>query len=316
MLAGLSRPVEIVDDAFEHLCLDVFPDRVGTRLLIYLTARFDESENVQLDDAGNYVKPHIYTVAGWVAEVRNWKRQRADWDAAMRAYGLTRRGFHMTDFIGSYKDYADRDEWTAEVKEQRFKQLAKIIKKNNLYGFGSSLHAKDFDEVIAPELEKRGLKNRYYGFNIVRVLEDIEEWIDAQSYREPVSVHYVFAQGHGADADISWLFNLLCNEPELHERFRIGEQPWSAGDMKRDGRLQPADILACLANRSCVRFEDTFKFSTEHWWEVLVNETVRNGRPPLREILYNDKETMLNWLKRSPTIEGLFRPTAKGFKGI
>jgi len=304
------------DYAFEHLCLDVFPDgEGGTQLMIYLTARFDESENVQVG------KPHIYTVAGWIAEVRNWERMRADWDAAMLSYGLTRRGFHMTDFIGGYRDYSDHDEWSDEVKERRFRQLAKIIEDHRLHGFGSSVCARDFNDVITPELKKSGLKNRYYGFNIIRILEDIEEWIDAQNYSKPVSVHYVFAQGHGADADIIWLFNLLCNDPALIKRFRIGPQPWSAGDMKRDGRLQPSDILACLANRYVVRAEegrnlDVLKYQTEHWWEVLIEQTMRKGKPSLTPILYNNVITLRRWLVRSSTVGDLFGPTAKGFKEV
>src|SRR5205085_11915548 len=105
MYQGRQGPVEIADASFEHLCLDVFPDgRKGTRLLIYVTARFDESENHQVG------WPHIYTVAGWIAEAEDWKKQRTQWGDAMTRWGLTRREFHMTDFIGGYREYKEQ-EW-------------------------------------------------------------------------------------------------------------------------------------------------------------------------------------------------------------
>jgi hypothetical protein len=296
-----------LDAAFEHLCLDVFPDgRRGTQLLIYLTARFDESVN---DQPG---WPRIYTVAGWLCETKPWKQFRGRWDSLNAKYGID--WFHTTDFIGGYKQFRD---WTdAQEKDQRYREYCKLIRKFHLQGFGSAINTSAYDAVITPELAKRGLGNRYYGFNIVRVLEDIEDWIDSRNFTEPASVHYVFAQNKDPQVirDIGWLFNLLCEDDELRQRFRIGSEPWSLGDMRRDARLQPADILACLANRYAARFAKTPEWRTEHWWEVMI-ETLKVGadRPRLREVLYNDEETLRLWVNRVAQIEDLVSPVTKGF---
>ncbi len=326
MYQGHSGPVDVLDAAFEHLCLDVFPP-AGIRLMVYLTFNGDESENVQPG------KPHIYTVAGWIAEVADWATQREPWESAMVKWGLTRRGFHMTDFIGGYQEYRGEDWQNQTRKKARYAHLCKLIARNRLHGFASSVNTEDYDQVLTPELEKHGLKGRYHGFNVVRVMEDVEEWVDAQGYKEPVSIHYVFARKDGVVAEIDWLFDRVGNDPELRDRFRIMPEPWSPGDMRRDVRLQPADILACLSNRRAVRFaerpenpariaepfnanalfevpERPADEQSDGWLETLVDHVGENKG--ITAQLYNNRKTLMRWMERMATAEGVISPDRKG----
>lgn len=275
--------------------------------MVYLTARFDGSENVQAN------KPHIYTVAGWIAEVRDWRMLRKQWDGLLRSYGLSY--FHMTDFIGGYKEFAEWPEDEVE-RQRRYREFCRLIKKHKLHGFASAINKTDFDDVVTPELRARGFGRRYYGFNVIRILEDIEEWIAKQNYRDSVSVHYVFADAKTDKVltDIAWLFRLLSEDSELTERFKIGEEPYSVGIMRRDARLQPSDILACLSNRHAVRFAiegPDQSVETERYLDILGEYTAGNDR--LWPMLYNNKRTLLAWIQRLSHVGELIGPQAPEF---
>jgi hypothetical protein len=273
--------------------------------MVYATTYFEASHNGSQENT-----PTVYTVAGWVGFADKWADFGSKWLSILPPE--LNDFFHMTDFLSRQNEYAD---WPKAKRKEVYHELAKLIGDTVEYGFASSVHKDDYDVVVRPKIPRvkgPGMGPQYFGFNLIRDLENIEEWADATDHDEPIV--YVFADGDRAGNDIRNLFRKLKRSPEHSERFRLASPyPFLPEvDARKEPRLQAADLLAVLANR---RIASVAKYGTvndpERCLRILGKYVDRERRS--KNILYNNRESLEMWLNRADgDVQLLFEPFEKG----
>jgi hypothetical protein len=273
--------------------------------MVYATTYFEASHNGSQENT-----PTVYTVAGWVGFADKWADFASKWLSILppELDGF----FHMTDFLSRQNEYAD---WPKAKRKRVYHGLAKLIGETVEHGFASSVHKHDYDAVVRskiPRVKGPGMGPQYFGFNLIRDLEDIEEWARDAEHNEPIV--YVFAGGDRAGNDIRNLFRKLIRSPEHSERFRLnGAYPFVPDvDARKEPRLQAADVLAVLANR---RIASVAKYGTvnepERHLRILGRYLGRDRK--LKNVLYNNRESLEMWLNRADKdVRLLFDPFEKG----
>jgi hypothetical protein len=273
--------------------------------MAFATTYFEASHNEGQPDT-----PTVYTVAGWVGYAEQWADFEEKWLAILPPE--LDRFFHMSDFLNRKREYAH---WNKDKRKTVFHGLAKLIGETVEHGFASSIQKGDYDAVVRsnmPRIKGSGTGPRYFGFNLIRVMEDIEEWADAVGQDDPIV--YLFAGGDRAGNDIRNLFNRMIKSAEHVRRFRL-HGPFAyvpEGNTRKEPRLQAADVLAVLANRRSASFAKYDTIPDDERCSRILGKYLGWDRK-LKSVLYNNRKTFELWLSRAGNDVGLlFDPFEKG----
>ncbi len=120
---------------------------------------------VYFDESGTHKGSDCVTVAGYIGDSQSWKRYDAEWQAALKAYGLPY--FHMTEFVGRGK----KDRWGEHKRRYRFAKLQGITRRAALAGIGVMLDVSAWKRhVVTPK------DQRYFGTSVLRPLRHCCAW--------------------------------------------------------------------------------------------------------------------------------------------
>lgn len=229
-LNGGSNPYNAID----YLCPPLL--LYGGTLMTMLAAYFDESYS-------HKPNPLVYTVAGYISTVQEWKRFQKEWTRELRRAGVD--FFHMTTFearmknddgkllgVGMYKD------WNNEKRVEVIKRLHRTIHRRVMVGIAASVVVADYDEVITPEL-RPGFGDPHE-FAVIACLKHIRRWGQENGYSEPIA--YVFESGSDRQKIVNSSFQHAYLDEEKRREYRIGS--WAFADKRDLNPLQAADVLA------------------------------------------------------------------------
>lgn len=146
------------------------PCSARLKYLVMLIAYFDESGD-----------PHdtpAFTLAGWVASEKQWRKFECKWLCILRRYDLYREVngerqyyFHMSDFE-SRKPPFDKLDSTDRIA--CLAQLAAIIKNTVVAGVSHSMNVQAYNEIIKSQLDiPREIQRGHYAF----LLQSCMEWL-------------------------------------------------------------------------------------------------------------------------------------------
>ncbi|MBI1818181.1 MAG: hypothetical protein HYR72_24640 [Deltaproteobacteria bacterium] len=99
------------------------------------------------DESGTHdAKSGVFTLACYVSSAARWEKFTADWNAALRAEGITE--FHMADFENRVKQFAGWDDTKAD---RLIARLAQIINFRVALGISLSVFVEDYCNLMVPD---------------------------------------------------------------------------------------------------------------------------------------------------------------------
>ncbi len=208
-----------------------------------LTVYFDESYS-------HSPAPLVYTVGGYLATDRRWRKFEKEWKAVLDSESLP--PFSMKDFDNPHsKTYGT---WPKEKKITFLKTLHGIINKTYLMSFSTSVIVSDYQALSDVE---KFVFGRPHPCAAVNCLKHIAEWATEAGVIEPIL--YVFEEGTVDDKELRRLFNqTVTAEQKAHYRIRS-----LAFGTKELSPLQAADIVAYETRKEISR-----RLDSEHHRDV------------------------------------------------
>lgn len=194
-----------------------------------LSAYFDESYNQRTLKEPNL--PLVYTVAGYLSSVQQWKAFQKEWDKALKSAGIPSH-FHMTDFESRFGVYED---WTNEKRIDFLQTLHSIIHKYVLKGFATSIVIEDYNKLT--EKQKNEVFGEPHMCALFSCLKHIHTLFNELELSEPIA--YVFESNKKYDGLIARAFSDMPDEAK--KGYRIGSLSFAKKDCMP---TQAADILA------------------------------------------------------------------------
>lgn len=224
----------------EHLSGTVFPYNTKKRIMVMLSVYFDESFNQRTSKEPNL--PLVYTVAGYLSSVQQWKAFQREWSKALKSVGIPY--FHMTDFESRFGFYKD---WSNEKRIHFLQLLHKIIHKYVLKGFAASIVVADYETMTD---EQKNVFGDPYICAAISCMKHIGTLCDEFELAEPIA--YVFESNKRYDGQLSSLFNSLPDEDRT--AYRCGSLTFAR---KTCLPLQASDILAYEVTKEFARQLDS-----------------------------------------------------------
>jgi hypothetical protein len=225
--------------------------------------------------------PLIYTVAGYIATVNEWRKFQKEWRRELDRAGID--FFHMTTFEARRKEY---EGWSNEKRVEVLKRLHRSIHRRILTGFASSVVVADYNEVMNPNI-RRGY-GEPHEFAVVACMKYIRDWGNQNGYHEPIA--YVLESGSDRQKIVNAVFNHM--DEEQRREYRIGS--WTFADKRDLNPLQAADILAYEMTKEMTRRLD--KSNTRPVRRSMQN--LAKGHPDAH-LMYADREQLLFILDKS-----------------
>lgn len=208
----------------------IFPLDYKDRLIAMLRAFFDASKT--------YPKKNsfpAYTIAGFVADVKAWRRFDRKWRKKLTDNDL--KAFHMTDFEARRKK--PYSEWTDRKRDEMISSLISSIISNVNFGVVVTIPKSEFDRLGKP-LRDRFHDNPYmwiasYSIGL------ISRHLKAKNIHE--SVMYVFESGDDGEPEFKHTMTRIMLESE---RWKEALQVFSImpGLKSQFPGLNAADFLA------------------------------------------------------------------------
>lgn len=215
-----------------------------------LTAYFDESYS-------HPPTPRVYTVAGYVSTVDEWRKFQKEWRRELGIAGVV-DFFHMTQFEARVKDaegnlhgISGYKDWDTEKRVKVLKRLHRTIHRRVLIGVAASVVVDDYDELITHDL-RPGFGDPHE-FAVVACLKHIRQWGKENGYSEPIN--YVFESGSDRQNVVDRTFHHAYLDEEKRREYRIGS--WIFANKRDSNPLQAADILAYECMKEVSRRFDT-----------------------------------------------------------
>jgi hypothetical protein len=102
------------------------------------------------DESGTDARSKVVGVAGIISDVARWEAFSAEWEEAIREFGLKDNPgyFHMTDFESPHA--APYKDWPKHLKRERLNKLLDIILKYQLSSVGCLIPKDLFESIIEP----------------------------------------------------------------------------------------------------------------------------------------------------------------------
>lgn len=233
--------------------------------------------------------PLIYTVAGYIATINEWRKFQKEWRRELERAGID--FFHMAKYEARKKEY---EGWSNEKRVEVLKRLHRTIHRRALMGFASSVVVADYDEVMNPNI--RLGYGEPHEFAVVSCMKHIREWSNQQGYYEPIA--YVLESGSDRQRVVNAVFTHL--DEEQQREYRIGS--WTFADKRDLNPLQAADILAYEMTKEMCRRLD--KGCDRPVRRSMLN--LAKGHADAR-LFYLDREQLLFILNKSAEL-GLISP--------
>ncbi len=210
-----------------------------------LVAYFDESYS-------HPPAPLVYTVAGYLSTVQEWKKFQKEWRRELNRAGID--FFHMTTYearlkdaqgnlhgVGNYKD------WDNAKRVEVIKRLHRAIHRRVITGVAASVVVGDYNEMITPEL-RPGFGDPHE-FAVIACLKHIRNWCGKNGHVEPIS--YIFESGSDRQQVVNLSLKHAYLDEEKRREYRIGS--WTFADKKDVNPLQAADIIAYETTKEMCR---------------------------------------------------------------
>lgn len=234
--------------------------------------------------------PLVYTVAGYIATVDEWRKFQKEWRGELDRAGID--FFHMAKYEARKKEYED---WSNEKRVEVLRRLHRTIHRRVLTGFAASVVVADYNEVINHNI-RRGY-GEPHEFAVISCMKYIRTWGNQKGHHEPIA--YVLESGSDRQKIVNTVFNHM--DEEQRREYRIGS--WTFADKRDLNPLQAADILAYeMTKEMCRRLE---KSTPRPIRRSMLN--LSKGHPDAR-LMYADREQLLFILEKSAEL-GFITPT-------
>lgn len=196
----------------------------------------------------------VMTVAGFVSDIKKWKRFEVEWNKILRRERITI--FHMTDFVSSKGEFAVG--WKGETDRRRMfiDDLAACLSRNVDKSFRSTLVLSDFDKVNGDFAIEETL-GKPYGLCSMMCAFALRQWAKRKGVEK--NLLYYFEDGDKGKG----------NFDDWHTR-AYGTPPRFLGKKEAVG-FQPADFAG-------------WKVRTSIQESIKADHTLEKGQQLLRSI--------------------------------
>jgi hypothetical protein len=210
-------------DAFEHLRRSLFLRESD------LMAMF----TIYCDASGTDPNQTVYTVGGFLADVRVWDSLNKEWPCLLALSG--REEYHATDIEDSMRLWG----WSKDHKEEVQALAYSIVKRHVHIGISSTVIKADFDAArVRWRKIPYGKTAQYFYFCVNDVLARVTDWAMERGFKDPIN--FVFECGDPGWGEVKAMFEEIPNDSEYERRELIGSVTF--GKKRRLFPLQAADL--------------------------------------------------------------------------
>ncbi len=217
----------------------IFPVWARTRLMAMLEGYFDESGTA--DDA------RVLVVAGYIAEVKQWKRFQIEWWQALANAGLNpnEAPFRMSEFAARRQPHMNGKTPFADWSEKKaiavFNALIEIICKRVRVGVASVVDVSEY-EAIKGSADFPW--NRYH-FCVTRCIIQAYQWAVKNGIDNPIA--YVFEDGTTQEKEVRRAAAELLADKQFGRMYKFDSLTFKS--KLEFLQLQAADIVAWQSRR-------------------------------------------------------------------
>jgi len=204
-VAGVTQVLEIKVGGYVADALRLaFPASwVGARLVVILTAYFDES--------GTHRGAKALSVGGYVSTADHWELFEREWMESLRIYGVDY--FHTTDFVASQGEFK---KWPRQHQHHRLRRLIDTGNRHSRAAIGVAIPVSLYESL--PH-EDRAACGSIYRVAAMQCCMEVTRWMKEKHADGEVA--YVFEAGAKGKGIVTEFFTRVMQDKENRERFRV-----------------------------------------------------------------------------------------------
>lgn len=196
------------------------------------TVYFDES----------YGKANAYSVAGYVATVKQWAEFEREWKDLLKEFNVAY--LHKRELEHLWGEFKYAQDWPKDeqrkLKEEVNRRACSIILRRVNAGFAASVYKADWQEFDKGRWAE-ALGESFYAAGALQCLKLVSSWIHRFNRNEPI--RYVFERGAEGRDEVEKVLRQTEKTPEARAMSRMAG--WSFESKKDEvvrGVLHPAAI--------------------------------------------------------------------------